>query len=82
MSDHRNEQPTRAGAFCPCCGGTGQAPDEHGDAWIDSACLACYGSGLNYPTDELWRPWELRLFRIGWAIVVVGTAALAWGITR
>ena len=77
-----DEQPARARAFCPCCAGTGQAPDEHGDAWIDSACLACYGSGLNYPVDQLWQPWELRLFRWGWAIVVGGTALLAWGLTR
>lgn len=69
---------SRAGAFCACCAGTGKVSDEYGDGWIETACVCCYGSGLNYPVDELYRPWEILLLRWGWILVVVGTGLLAW----
>jgi hypothetical protein len=75
----KNNEPTRAGAFCPCCSGTGRVSDEHGDCWIDTRCMVCYGTGLNYPSEEYYRPWEALLMRWGWIVVVVGIGALWWG---
>jgi hypothetical protein len=71
-------QDARVRAFCPCCAGTGRTPDEYGDGWIEANCVSCYGSGLNYPTDQLYRPWETLALRWGWIVVVVGTGLLCW----
>lgn len=78
MSAPHDNAPARA--FCPCCTGTGTVRDEYGDGWLDNRCTVCCGTGLNYPTDELYTPTQILLARCGWIPVVIAIGLIAWAV--